>query len=636
MADATLPLRQAEAQLAQALRKVYEAHAARGEAGRRREHLRDMAANLHSAARLLAQVPTQDPGGLAELALLEQAMKAVIRSVGESFAIEGGTQDVHVASSEPPRASLREPRLLDSVREILLPAIPLPELPEPAAPPPPPPPAPPPVTTLAQLDALLAKAQARLAAFESAEDKPLAPAPEAGTPPITDEEALSFHFGDLKHEEELLLGHARTCLEDLGMFGLLRRARPLTTWRNSERTEQRLLRRVDAIIACGVQVLPRLVKVLEERPEPDVELTWAHVFLFCSQAGNDSLDQALRIIRTVDLREPRMAEAVADALALAPHPGIERAVRPWLSAEQAAQRAVGLRILSRRRALLAADVERGLGDSELDVVRAASQGLGAAQGSVPPEVLDTALRHEDEEVVRAALEGALLRRSTLGLERARSLTRNGRGGFADAAMFLAVATDASGAEDFRAAMAAHPAPAVLSALGWLGDVSFVEMLLEHLAGKEAATQVAALGALQRLTGASLTDQAPPPEYSREEQPFLCPFVEPQPVAELSEKASLWSAWWAKHGRNAKSGTRYRFGHPWSPKTSLWELESPTSVPAPRRWVHVELAVRTGGDIPLEREDFVVRQLRQLEAWKAHVESGLRRNKAEGWATRYAR
>ncbi|MDY7231165.1 hypothetical protein [Hyalangium rubrum] len=637
VADPALPVRQAEEQLALALREVYEASAARGDWATQRESLKAMAAHLHMAATLLAQVPTADPGGIAELDLIQQAMKAAIRAVGEPLAEDEARPEERAGVREPVRASLREPRLLDPEREVLLPAIPLPELPEPEASPPPAPEAPPPVTTPAQLDALLAAAQARLAAFEAAgEDTPKEAPAEEDRPAATDDEALHFHFGTAKQEQEVLLGHARTCMEDLGMFGLMRRPHPLTAWWNGERTERRLVRRVDAIVACGPQVLPRLVKMLEERPEPDPELTWANLFLFGSLAGQDALDQALRIIRTVELDDPKMAEAVTDALALAPHPGIEGAVRPWLAAEGVARRAIGLRVLARRGALSAAEAIRGLEDPELEVVRAASQGLGTTQGDAPHEALTYALRHEDEEVVRAALESALLRRSETGLERAYALTQEGRGGFADAALFLAVASDENGAEAFRAALAAGGAPTVLRALGWFGSLEFMDALLKHLAGEEPEAKAAALEALQRLTGASLTEDLPDPEYPREAQPFLRAFEPPRLVPDLTDKAPIWSAWWSKHDRNAKAGTRYRFGHVWSPRISLWELESQDALPAQRRLAHVELAVRTGGAIPLDRGDFVARQLTQLEAWKTHVEAGARRSKADGWATRYAR
>ncbi|HEX8699677.1 MAG TPA: hypothetical protein VF815_12615 [Myxococcaceae bacterium] len=635
--DPGLPIRQAEEQLALALRNVYEAHAALGDAAARREALKQMASHLHSAATLLASAPTEDPGGLAELELIQQAMKAAMRAVGEPLTPSEARPELALEGQKVLRASLREPRLLEPEREVLLPAIPLPELPEPEPPPPAVPAPPPPVTTPQQLDALLAAAKARLAAFEAAGDEePEDEAPAEDRPPATDDEALRFHFGTAKTEDEVLLGHARTCMEDLGMFGLMRRPRPGNPWWSAERTEQRLVRRVDALVACGSQVLPRLVKLLEERPEPDPELTWANLFLFGSLAGDDALDQMMRIIRTVELSAPRMAEAVCDALALAPHPGIERAVRPWLEAPEAVRRAIGLTILARREVLSGAEAVRALEDPELEVVRAAAWGLGTAQDQVPHQALATALRHKDEEVVRAALESALLRRSEVGLERARALTEEGRGGFADAALFLAVSADASGAEALRAALKAGADPTVLRALGWFGSVEFVDTLLEHLAGEVPEAKAAALEALQRLTGASLTKERPRPVYAPEHRPFLSPFQPPSPVLELTDDAALWSAWWAEHGRGAKADTRYRFGHLWSPRSTLWELEFQDSLPATRKLAHVELAVRTGGAIPLDRQDFVATQLAQLAAWKAHVDAGARRSRVDGWATRYAR
>lgn len=640
VADPALPIRQAEEQLALALRSVYSGAAARAGAAAWRETIKSIATHLRSAVTLLTEVPTEDEGGLAELGLIQQAMEAVLRAASHPLASEEGWPELRLGTREPLQASLREPRLLEPTREVLLPAIPLPELPEPEPPPPPVPSPPPPVVTPQQLDALLAAAQARLAAFdaggETEDEKEEEPEAEERSTE-TDEEALLVHFGTARTEADLLLGHARTCLIDLGMFGLMRRSRPSVPWWNGERTERRLVRRVDAIVACGPEVLPRLVKLLEERPVPDPELTWANLFLFGSIAGTDALDQALRLVRTVDLGDPAMAGAVADALSLAPHPGIEPAARAWLKADGPRERTLGLRVLARKGALQAAEALRGLEDSDLEAVRAAAQGLGRARGEVPARALAAALRHEDEETVRAALESALLRRSEAGLQRALELTQKGRGGFADAALFLAVAAGPEAAEALRQGLAVDADPTVLRALGWWGDTGFVEVLLQYLGGEIPGLKPAALEALQRLTGASLTEDGPKPGDERTPPRFLQPFEPPTPALELTDKASLWADWWEKHGRHARKGTRYRFGHEWSPRTSLWELECRDSLPLERRLAHVELAVRTGGAIPLDREDFVVRQLGQLEAWRAHVEAAARRREADGgWSTRYAR
>ena len=53
------------------------------------------------------------------------------------------------------------------------------------------------------------------------------------------------------------------------------------------------------------------MRLLEEHPVPDPEYTWATVFLFGSIAGDDALDQAMRIARLTPVAEPELRAALA-------------------------------------------------------------------------------------------------------------------------------------------------------------------------------------------------------------------------------------------------------------------------------------------------------------------------------------
>ncbi|MGD5588118.1 hypothetical protein QUT57_22700, partial [Xanthomonas citri pv. citri] len=145
------------------------------------------------------------------------------------------------------------------------------------------------------------------------------------------------------------------CLEELATLGNQRRPLAGEPWA-APRTEERLLARVDAIVACGPEVLPDLVKELEERPLPDPEMTWALLFLFGSIAGDDAADQVVRLVLSADLDAPDMALFVADALALAPSPALERPLRAWMTAAaRPTLRALALTALGRRRLLTFAE-----------------------------------------------------------------------------------------------------------------------------------------------------------------------------------------------------------------------------------------------------------------------------------------
>ncbi len=538
------------------------------------------------------------------------------------------------------RASVDEPQLLELPRSALHPITPQMPIEEPpviagaeAAP------EPPPVPSVEQLRSL---AEKMAAAAKPLEDEPEAPAEaeEEASPAaertIEDSEQVADRelFGTVLREEEIVFDRARTCLEDLATFSVMRKPMEGQGWEGRGTTERRLLARVDAILSLGDAVLPRLVKSLEERPVPDPDLTWALLFLFGSIAGDDALDQVMRIARVVSFESPEMVEAVADALSLPPHPGIASAIRPWLGDADPARRVAALKVLGRRREITNAEALQGAADGDLSVVAAAARALGSASGSVDPRLWGDLIRHSDETIARSALESSILRRSPLFIQRARMLVTDGRPAFAQAAMFLAIGSEVRELDLFLTEAKRQSSPVLLEALGWFGHVQLIDLLLQSLRAGEEAIKLAAASALQRITGASLTEEEPDPQYDSQDRPFLRAFAPPPMVEALSLDADAWTAWWKKHQANSRSSTRYRYGHAWSPEDNLWQMEDPLSSRSDRWWAHLELVARMGKTIPFDPDAFVARQRKQIQEWR-NVWNG-RRNASGmlgGWPLR---
>jgi len=468
--------------------------------------------------------------------------------------------------------------------------------------------------SLADLQAAMAKEAAGAAeeAPEGEEAPAAAPASgeKASPPPAGEEELEREYFGVALTEDEVIFSRARTSAEDLGLFGSMRRPLADQGWAGRAEAERRLLARVDAIAACGEKVLPRLIGMLEERPVPDASLTWALLFLLGSLAGDDAADEAMRLAHAAPLDGDGMVEALADALALAPHPALSARIAPWLSAPEPERRVVAVVALSRRGTLETAQAAAAAGDPDARVAAAGAAALATSTGAVEAALLLRLVRSADEAVARAALESALVRRSELALRRARELAAEKRGDFAGAALVLGVAGTAEDLPVLRAACAAG-SPLAMEALGWLGHADAVDDLLGQL-GKSSAP--AALGALQRITGATLLEADPAPEY----EPGKGPFTQgqgpvPLPVP-LSPDPEVWRAWWTEHGKAARRGIRWRFGHPWSPADDLGEIELAVSTRGPRRLAFLELCARTGASAPLDLDAFIPRQRRELAAW----------------------
>jgi hypothetical protein len=429
-----------------------------------------------------------------------------------------------------------EPALLDLTRAALIPAVP--DLTEDPGPPPVETPAEteePPPMTLAELEAALAAAETE----EEEEEEPEEEKPAAQPPPASEGETIHSYFGDALTEEQVVFDRARTSIEDLALLGSMRRPLPDQGWMGRAEPERRLLARVDAIAACGEEVLPKLVSLLEGRPVPDPELTWALVFLFGSIAGDDSAEQAMGFARTAPLAEDGMLEAIADALALAPNPSLSPLVLEWLSDPAPERHAAAALALSRRLALTTAQALSAATSADPRVAAAGAGALATSTGPVDPAALWKLAHHADEAVVRAALESALIRRSPIAARRAAELLREGRPDHAGAATLVALTSGPDSLEILLGASASGSACAI-EALGWYGHPDAIEPLLERLEGDMA---IPAVEALQLLTGASITEADPEPEYEEGKGPFTAG-EGPVPAPEiLSAKPEPWREWW---------------------------------------------------------------------------------------------
>jgi hypothetical protein len=486
------------------------------------------------------------------------------------------------------RASIDVPVVLDPPRDLAFPAIPVPARapePKPIVASPPTSAAP---TTIEEIDAMLADASS-IAAPPSAR-KPLARPNVAPAPP-----SVSEHLRRL----------SETMIEELGVFGLLRRRHSEgQTWTAKSRVEKRLLARVDAIVSCGSMVLPSLVRKLEVRPVPDAELTWALVYLFGSIAGDDMIDEAVRLARSSALDEAEVREAVADAMAMAPNVRIESRVRAWLGSESADERAVAIRALARRGALTAAELQAAVTGANVAILREISRALATVSGRVDERTIEDLLHHDDELVVRAALLGCARTRHPAGIRRARALVRADRGGFADAAIVCALSERRDAFEMLIEAAAVSASPVLIAALGWFGHADAIGYLMGRLEGNEEETQRAAAGALARICSS--------PEPRAPSQAPALPrslVLDPKP----------WRVWWRSAERNFDAGVRYRFGAPWRASTNLWELEREHASPRERSFAYLELLARFAIGAPFEPSDFVARQRQQLAALAERVQ-----------------
>lgn len=630
VSDRAIPIEAAVAELEDALHAAYRAHAERANYSA----FRDLAAEAQVAGRaalqLLQDVSSDDPE-------VNEALRLVARAFGglqhagydldapPDLPERGSTPPVALATFDEPRLivtrfQVLEPRVplrRDSAIEVSLDSEPVDE--------------PPPITSLEELEAAMARSEQALEAFDEPSGKQEAEGERETPPEISEEESLRLRFGVAVPIEEQIAQRAKDCLLELANLGRMRRPTPLEAWASGDETERRLLRRVDAIVACGEQVLPALVEMLEDRPIPDPELTWALIFFFGCLSGDDTFEQAWRIARTVDFSEPDFGrdfvEAVSDALSFALHPRVAGTLESWLIDSEPRRREVAVRALARRKTLTPAQLEAALGDADREVRLAATQVVSSLD-IAPSSLLNHALHLDDEAFLRAALWGLSQRKRRAGVKQALQMIANGRPEVGDAAVLAAIAGGEEGRNLLRDTFSREPSPAIIRALGWLGDPQVIGELLGLLEAGDDEQKVAALVALESITGASISETFPE-GVSRDVPPFGAKYCEFEPEPDLVDDPEPWRDWWRRHRADVRPNTRYRYGHAYSLRDSLWMLEAEEFNNPQRDVAYTELIAWSGRALPLERDAFIARQRRQLDRWREAI-GGLIDKPIGGW------
>jgi hypothetical protein len=436
-------------------------------------------------------------------------------------------------------------------------------------------------------------------------------------------------FGHAVPERVLIRRRAEGFLEELAAMSLMRQADASDVWFELAPVEQRLLARIDALVACGDEAYAATLALLEDRPLPDPELVWAALFFFGSLRGSDAGHQVARLVRSTDLEDPALFEAVTDALTFAPNRGIEEYARGLATSREVRTRCAGIRVLGRRAACTTAELSpRIAAASDPSELRELAMALETAHGPLEAEASRRLLGERDSGVFAAAAQMAALRGQHAALSQARIHVDQGRADFGDAALICALVGDEADVQRVLDAAARDSAESLVEAVGWTGYVPAVPFLL----GRQEAGSAAATLALQRITGATLLPDAPLPTYDEEARPFGVAHVPWDHEAILSEDPDLWRAWWEAYGPRADPARRYRFGHQWTALDNLFEMEVAAGTARTRRLAYIELVARTGVELPFDPRSFVVRQRRQLAEWREAI--AVRRDRAPAGTWRH--
>ena len=418
--------------------------------------------------------------------------------------------------------------------------------------------------------------------------------------------------------------HARDAMQDLGIFESLRHRNGDEAWTSVASFEQRLLDNVDALLALEVVepgaerapgALAQLVREATDTSFPDPGRAFAATFALGCVQGEDVVDVLLLALRQADALT---LAAHATALALAPSPAIELGVRRLLRQGEPRLLALALSVLRERRRATFADAAVLLNHPNVAVAGAAARALGVApEQRAAIDALEALFAEDPEDDVAAAIaESLLLLDAPVGLTIVRERLAESLADPLTATpseelpRFRRLQALAGSAVDVPTAIAAFArAPRDPAPLGWLGHADAVPPLVAALIEEMARNgtwltrtdlENALIEAIHRITGA----------------PMLTPPRLGAPAGRFEEGA--FAAWWQEHGERFAPHARYRFGQPYTLAQSLVELESEASSQEAREHAAFELGLGLGPTSLLRTEDWVARQMSEIEALRARV------------------
>jgi uncharacterized protein (TIGR02270 family) len=389
---------------------------------------------------------------------------------------------------------------------------------------------------------------------------------------------------------------------------------PEVGWPALQDFERRLTAHIDALVD-GEDLALSLCRI--QATEGDAGELHAAVRLFCRQ---NRIDLLREVLQRLDPEQEENVRAVIDAVKYELPAGWNHEIIQMLSGKD------------RSLVLFAAEVA---GYRRLPARTGLLQVLERKDSATVP-VLIWALGRLRERDSGALISDRFLDSETSGPPAALALLRMGVQGTANRCLRLSSTADwpaiplglGGGRPSVSVLLkrASNPSAGIITALGLLGDISAVDILLRSLCIKDLAESAAE--ALNLITGAGIFEEVFIPEEIGEDELLEEELEEYKKgkiptredgtafgvhVRRLSQKQEDWSGWWTKNKSRFSSDVRYRNGKPYSPAGLLENLQSERNPRQVRQLAYEEFVIRYGAEIPFE-SDMPVEKQKQAIAW----------------------
>ena len=399
-------------------------------------------------------------------------------------------------------------------------------------------------------------------------------------------------------------------LEELASISYQRRGLlqdPTVPWFRAREPEQRLLNHLDAAVAGGPTSVWAVASGLKN-PEEGTCFAGALMLGVLPSAGNLTLiDEVLKEADSANL--PGIEAGLKHA---PPSPALRQQIDSWLGHGTPDVRALAASLAGYRHEGDGARLLPLLRDAEPRVIEGAVGALRRLRYRPAVPEIERLLAYPSAPVQEAAILALLCLGSRPVRDHCRTLCVSG---YARPAFFLALCGVPADLVFLRQADGGALAdPDVLGAMGILGNVQAVPLLLAALRSAGEGPRVAAGEALELITGAGLREQAVVIEVIDLLEGEV--LEDRKEVERVCTSPEIWSAWWDRNAGRFDPRRRWRGGQPLDLGACLAELADGKTCFRDRQRAAWELEIQSGHDVPFEPDWFVPRQRQALEQWDA--------------------
>lgn len=405
-------------------------------------------------------------------------------------------------------------------------------------------------------------------------------------------------------------------------------------WQDLEEIDLLLEAHLDALVVGGTLALKVCIQAL---PEADPTILHAIVRVFCRHR---LIDRFAKIWTDFDFSDQEKIRAIGDALKWeCPESWQDSLLKVFATPKKEMYPLLCPCVAFRSRrggsALLAA-----LPHADVDQLPDLIWAISRCEHTAKPPVIAALggfLTHADDKVVTQATSALLM----LGERRALSAIQNRMTSLP--LLFALAANVAQCAPIFQHAQKGMADESCLLALGVLGDLAALPLLLNYLKHPDLAPMAAQ--ALQLISGAALYEDVHEADKVEEDELFsfeleaykkgeLPKNIDGNPygseVRKLTTDSVVWVEWFQTHNSAFIKGQRYRNGHLYSPRELLANLLDNQTPYQIRCIAYDELVIRYGMNLPFFADELIANQQAQLNEIYCWIEKSATLFPESGW------